>query len=139
MSALSVALVLLSAVAHAGWNLLAKRVGADTRGLAFAWLLSALSVVLWAPVGIGALVLTHAVPAPQALAWIAGSATIHLVYFVALQRGYRHGDFSVVYPVARGTGPLLAPGIIKTASFIVVAPPLRLRRACAELGERPAI
>ena len=39
---------------------------------------------------------------------MAGSGVIHAVYFAFLQRGYRDGDLSLVYPLARGTGPLLA-------------------------------
>jgi hypothetical protein len=39
---------------------------------------------------------------------IAVSALLHLGYFVLLQRGYGVGDMSVVYPLARGTGPMLA-------------------------------
>jgi len=43
-----------------------------------------------------------------ALWLIAGSGLIHVGYFFLLLRGYRVGDLSLVYPVARGTGPLLA-------------------------------
>ena len=49
-----------------------------------------------------------------------GSGVLHAVYFACLQRGYRDGDLSLVYPLARGTGPLLA-----TVAAVVV------------LGERP--
>ena len=37
-----------------------------------------------------------------------GTGALHAVYFVLLQRGYAAGDLSLVYPLARGTGPLLA-------------------------------
>ena len=43
-----------------------------------------------------------------ALGFIAGSAALHLAYFLLLQQGYRIGDLSLVYPLARGTGPMLA-------------------------------
>lgn len=43
--------------------------------------------------------------------FLAGSAVIHTIYFLLLSRGYREGDLSVVYPIARGTGPLLAGAI----------------------------
>ena len=33
---------------------------------------------------------------------------LHLLYSISLQTGYRHSDLSVVYPIARGTGPLLS-------------------------------
>jgi len=67
----------------------------------------------------GALVL-YAVPAvlqvqlgTRALSWAGvafavGSGVLHSVYFTTLQRGYREGDLSVVYPLARGTGPALS-------------------------------
>jgi uncharacterized membrane protein len=50
-------------------------------------------------------------------ACIAASGLIHLAYSLALQRGYRVADLSVVYPIARGTGPLLS----SLAAFIVFA------------------
>ena len=37
-----------------------------------------------------------------------GSGVLHALYFVLLQRGYAAGDLSLVYPLARGTGPLLS-------------------------------
>lgn len=40
---------------------------------------------------------------------MAGGALIHLPHFLILQRGYREGDLSLVYPLARGTGPTLSP------------------------------
>jgi drug/metabolite transporter (DMT)-like permease len=42
------------------------------------------------------------------LAFVGGTAVLHVGYFLSLQRGYSVGDLSVVYPLARGTGPLLA-------------------------------
>ena len=58
---------------------------------------------------------------PTGMAYALASAVLHVAYFLSLQRGYEHGDLSVVYPVARGTGPVLA----------TVA-------AVALLGERPS-
>ena len=103
------ALVLTAAVLHATWNLLAKRAqGADT--VAFVWLTTALSTTIYVPVVAVWLIV---VPLRQPLtaldlAFIAGTAVIHSAYFLLLQRGYRVGDLSLVYPLARGTGPLLA-------------------------------
>jgi drug/metabolite transporter (DMT)-like permease len=108
MSSLALALVLIAAVLHATWNLIAKRAGGDVHFP----LLCALGVaVLWAPAGAAALWLSWHDPArplgvPQWTA-IAVSAVLHIVYFHCLLRGYRESDLSVVYPVARGTGPLL--------------------------------
>ena len=105
LTAFALLLVLSAALLHALWNLLAKRARG---GIPFTWLFSLLTVVLWAPV-----IAVYIFVWRPALDWLAllfmlGSATIHLVYFLVLQRGYRHGDLSVVYPLARGTGPLLA-------------------------------
>jgi drug/metabolite transporter (DMT)-like permease len=44
----------------------------------------------------------------EGIAFMAGSGALHALYFVLLQRGYREGDLSLVYPLARGTGPLLS-------------------------------
>ena len=69
--------------------------------------LTFLSAALYAPAG---LTIAAHTPRPDAIGWvfIAGSGVIHVVYFVVLLRGYRRSDLSVVYPVARGTGPLIA-------------------------------
>jgi drug/metabolite transporter (DMT)-like permease len=101
----ALALVLLAAVLHASWNFAAKRAGGDSR---FA-LLSALGVVLfWAPVA--AWMGWQELPLWGWRQWlaVAASAILHLGYFTALLRGYRASDLTVVYPVARGSGPLLA-------------------------------
>jgi drug/metabolite transporter (DMT)-like permease len=118
MSPEVLALVVAAAFAHAGWNLLAKpAVG----GPAFVWLCAVAGTVLYLPVVVLALAAD-----PDALGWgavglMAGSGLLHAVYFALLQRGYAVGDLSLVYPLARGTGPLLSA----TA-------------AIAFLGERPS-
>ncbi|MBB2909034.1 drug/metabolite transporter (DMT)-like permease [Streptosporangium becharense] len=107
MSSLALALALASAVAHASWNLMSKQ-AAHADDVVFVWLVVTASTVLWAPVAAGYLLLGGTFPTPAGLAAIAGSTAVHVVYFMLLQRGYRHGDLSMVYPIARGTGPLLA-------------------------------
>jgi drug/metabolite transporter (DMT)-like permease len=102
------ALVLLSAVLHATWNLWTKQLGSDYRGPTLMWLLTGLSAALYAPVGLGSLALGTWRPGWDVLPWIALSAVLHVAYFLLLLRGYRQADLSLVYPVARGTGPLLA-------------------------------
>lgn len=99
-------LVVVAAVAHAGWNCFVKRVASG--GAAFVWLTAACSTVLY--LSLAALVVLHAgLPPPHiGLLGVLVSAVLHLAYFVLLQRGYAVGDMSVVYPLARGTGPLLA-------------------------------
>lgn len=97
--------MLLAAGAHAGWNLLAKTA---TGGAAFVWLGVVSGVVIWAPALVLALVVAPGEMGAEGVAFMAGSGVLHAIYFVLLQRGYRHGDLSLVYPLARGTGPLLA-------------------------------
>lgn len=105
MSALALGLVMVAALLHAVWNVAAKHAGASHT---FPLLCSLLLALLWAPIAwwAGAGVLGSWSP----LAWtlVAVSGITHLVYFRVLLRGYRESDLTVVYPVARGTGPLLS-------------------------------
>jgi len=101
-------LVLASAVVHATWNLWTKQLGPAVRQASLLWLLTAISSVCYAPFAVATMAHTHWSPTPSALALILGSAWIHVGYFFLLLRGYRAGDLSLVYPLARGTGPLLA-------------------------------
>jgi len=105
VTAFALALVLSSAVAHATWNLFAKRARG---GVPFLWLALTLAIPLYAPVAIAVLILTGPRIGPLELLWMLGSAALNVAYFIFLQRGYRAGDLSVVYPLARGTGPVLA-------------------------------
>ena len=111
-------LVLAAAFAHAGWNFLAK--GAEG-GAAFVWLAALIGTLIYLPV----VVIVHAGTTGQfrleALGLMVGSGVLHSIYFVLLQRGYATGDLSLVYPLARGTGPLLSGAA-----------------AIAFLGERPS-
>lgn len=105
MTPLALAIVLVAAFAHATWNLAAKKSGG---GLSFVWLTGLVSVGFYAPVAA-----TYALwlrPDFPRGAWllILGSGLIKTAYSLLLQRGYRHGDFSLIYPLARGTGPLLS-------------------------------
>ena len=101
-------LVLGSAVIHASWNLWIKQLGPGVRSAPLLWALTALSAVAYAPVAVGVLVSGAWRPDAASLALVVGSGFIHVGYFVLLLRGYRAADLSLVYPVARGTGPLLA-------------------------------
>lgn len=104
MSPTALALIMTAAVAHAVWNLAAKRAGSG--GTTFVWLGSVVSAILYTPIGI--IVLAHAsAPITTWLYTAVISGIIHTAYFVLLQRGYGVGDVSVVYPLARGTGPML--------------------------------
>jgi drug/metabolite transporter (DMT)-like permease len=104
VTTLALALLLLAAVAHAGWNLIAKQAGDK---LAFLWCSTLASAVLFLPLGAW-LLLTQPV---RPLGWpiLAASACLEAAYFWSLAQAYRHGDLSLVYPVARGTAPLVVP------------------------------
>jgi drug/metabolite transporter (DMT)-like permease len=98
-------LVAIAAVAHATWNLTIKAAG--TSGTRFLWLTFVVATVAVAPFGIVSLV--HVGPRlPLLLLLALGSGILQITYFLTLQRGYRLGDVSVVYPLARGSGPLLS-------------------------------
>ena len=120
MTFFALVLVLAAAVFHATWNLLAKRVGAG--GAVFVWLFGAFSVLIYAPLALGVILLQVPHLGVAQLVFMFGSGALHLGYFVVLQRGYAVGDLSLVYPLARGTGPLLA-----TVGAVVL------------LGERPGV
>lgn len=107
MNPWALVLILVAAVAHASWNLLSKK-ASQADGIVFLWLVAAASSALWAPVFAGFLLITGTPVTWGQVAVVCGSLTLHLGYFVLLQRGYGHGDLSMVYPVARGTGPMLA-------------------------------
>jgi len=98
-------LVLVAAFAHAAWNLFAKTAEGGTT---FVWLSALAGVVLYLPALVVALVVAPGRLGAVALGFMVGSGLLHSLYFVLLQRGYRDGDLSLVYPLARGTGPLLS-------------------------------
>ena len=105
LNALALVLVLASSFLHATWNLLAKR---TKGGAPLVWLYDVLSVVFYAPLVAILVIVQHIHLDFIALGLMGVSGLIHLVYFLTLQRGYRVGDLSLVYPLARGTGPFLA-------------------------------
>ena len=106
MPTLAIALVLVAAVLHAGWNVLLKTSN-DTLGTAVR--LQAFGTAVLLPIGIWAW-FAHGRPAiPIEAIWLAlGSGLLEAVYFVCLASAYRRGDLSLVYPLARGSAPLLA-------------------------------
>ncbi len=98
-------LILAAAAAHAGWNLLAKQAAG---GITFVWLCGVAGVTIYAPAALIQLLIAAGRLSWAGLGFMAGSAVLHAGYFNALQRGYKLGDLSLVYPLARGTGPLLS-------------------------------
>ena len=104
MTALALLLILAAAFIHAGWNFLLKRSGG---GNAFVWLFGSMSALIYAPLAAAILWWQQ----PQ-FGWVhyglmSASAALHTCYYMLLDRGYRSGDLSIVYPIARGTGPLI--------------------------------
>jgi drug/metabolite transporter (DMT)-like permease len=101
----ALALVLLAGLIHASWNIAAKKAGGDIRFAAFT---TAIVIVAWGPLGLW-LAWRH-VPGwgPREWVLIAASALLHSGYYLFLLRGYRKADLTVVYPLARGSGPLLS-------------------------------
>jgi drug/metabolite transporter (DMT)-like permease len=100
--------VLFAAACHAGWNALIK-VGLDP-----------LSTTTLISVGSGIVALAFAplvdMPASGSWPWLVASVVIHLVYFASLIESYRTGDLGQVYPIARGSAPLMTASV--TSIFI---------------------
>lgn len=119
MSFLALSLILLAAILHATWNLLVKKVAG---GVTFQWLFGVLSSVLYLPLVFILIVSSRPVFGARELVFVGGSSLLHSLYYFVLQRGYRAGELSLVYPLARGSGPLVA-----TAAAIVF------------FGERPGV
>lgn len=105
MSPLAFALVLAAAGIHASWNFLVKRMGA---GAAAMWMYGMLSALCYAPLASWLVLARRPQVGIAGYGFMVGSAVLHIGYFLFLQRGYREGDLSIVYPVARGTGPIIA-------------------------------
>ena len=99
------ALILLAGVIHAGWNIAAKKANGDVR---FSFQTSVFNMLIWAPVGIT--LGWNVVPGWGFTEWgfVVLSGVLHIFYFIVLLRGYRRSDLTVVYPLARGSGPLLS-------------------------------
>jgi drug/metabolite transporter (DMT)-like permease len=124
VDAMVTAAVLTSALAHAGWNAIAAAVEDK--------------VVSFTVLGLGSLAVTVpmlawvAVPPAQSWPFLLASAGIHVAYNLLLMQSYRLGDFSQVYPLARGTSPLVVTviaavfvgerlGGVQTAGILVVS------------------
>ncbi len=106
MSLAPLALVVLAAFIHATWNLLAKRAAAA--GPVFVFAYNVVACFAYGPWVVWLLIhdtLSWSIPIGMC---IIASGLIHLAYSLCLQRGYQVADLSVVYPVARGSGPLLS-------------------------------
>ena len=97
--------MVLAGLIHASWNIAAKKAGGDSRFAAFSGFVN---ILFWAPLGLWLGV--RQLPGWGWTEWllVAASAVLHTCYFVVLLRGYRKADLTVVYPLARGSAPLLS-------------------------------
>ncbi|HXG40062.1 MAG TPA: EamA family transporter [Candidatus Limnocylindrales bacterium] len=102
-------LVAVAAVLHVGWNVVLKT-AADPLVVAARSILAS-ALVLVPAVAAGWLVAGRPAIPLEAVVVAAASGVVETAYFVFLSEAYRRGDLSVVYPVARGTAPLLAVAI----------------------------
>jgi drug/metabolite transporter (DMT)-like permease len=103
----AIALILVAAVAHASWNLFSKQASA-AGAVCFVWLFFTVGAILYAPVAAVVLIVAHPRLSGLPAVFLAGTAVVHVGYALLLQNGYRLGDLSVVYPIGRGSGALLA-------------------------------
>jgi len=122
---LSVTLVVLAAaVTHAAWNAIAH--GIRDQLLAFG-LIGAGGILVAIP-----LVIVSPFPLSACWPYLLASIVIHVFYNLLLMRSYRHGEFGQVYPLARGTSPLVVtvlaavfaaerPSVAQVAGVLVVS------------------
>jgi drug/metabolite transporter (DMT)-like permease len=106
MDSLVFAAVLFAAACHAGWNA-AIKTGLDP-------LTSTVLITTGAGLVSLALMPFAGLPPAAAWPWVAASVAIHLFYFIGLSEAYRTGDLGQVYPLARGSAPLMTAGVTAT-------------------------
>lgn len=140
MTSQALLLVLGAAFLHATWNYVAKRAGG---GFTFTWLFGLLAVVLYAPVAVYSFVYMQSEFGLPHLGAAIVTGLLHLIYYITLQKGYAVGDLSVVYPLARGTGPLIATlGAVallgERPSWLAVAGALSIAASAFFLAGGPA-
>ena len=109
MDPIIIAIVAVSAILHVAWNVRLKTAGDPLRAATIGMLAATVAIV---PAGLVAWWWAGqpAIP-PEGVALGVASGVIEAGYFILLSAAYRRGDLSVVYPIARGTAPLLAVGI----------------------------
>ena len=99
MDPIVLSLVLAAALLHASWNALVKAGGDPFVRLAVVNAVGGLCAV--------PMLFLVGLPAPDSWPYLFGSVVVHHAYYLALGYGYRFGDLSHVYPVARGVAPPL--------------------------------
>src|SRR6185436_17153766 len=97
MSLTALTLLVVAAALHTGWNLLVKRAGEKQ---IFTWWAMVVGTACFAPL------LVFSAPLPATIwPYVLTSALVETLYYLALLRAYTIGDFSLVYPLARGAAP----------------------------------
>ena len=105
MTIYALALVITAAILHASWNYLLKKCGGGIGVLALSAIVATTALT---PFSLYLIFANDVDFTPLNLVAIVGGGVLHLIYFLLLDRAYRSGgDLSVVYPLARATGPLL--------------------------------
>lgn len=105
MPSIGFILIIFSAICHATWNYTTKKIKSNTT---FIWLFSTISSVIYLPFALTSLFVYEINFQFFFILFIMGSAVLHSAYFILLNKGYRCGNLSVIYPLARGTGPLFS-------------------------------
>lgn len=109
MDPVIVGLVAISAVLHVAWNVRLKSAGDPLRTATIGMLAACVGIV---PLGVVAWLVVGSPDLPlDGLALGVLSGVVEAGYFILLSAAYRRGDLSVVYPIARGTAPLLAVAV----------------------------
>jgi drug/metabolite transporter (DMT)-like permease len=105
MSGIALGLVLVAAFLHAGWNFLAKK---SRNKMAFIWWFLLIATIGYLPMFLFFLPRINGV---TAAGWgcIVATGVLHAMYFWFMGGAYERGDLSLVYPLSRGSGPLLVP------------------------------
>ena len=156
MSPTAITLILIAAIAHASWNLFGKQASV-TGAVFFTWLMAGLATAAYAQAVAIAVIWTRPHLTTANWLFMAGTGVLETGYFLFLQTGYRLGDLSVVYPIGRGTGALLAalagivllgerPGIVALAgigcimaSIVVIGLPARQAGGDARAARQPSV
>jgi drug/metabolite transporter (DMT)-like permease len=105
MSVQALLLVIAAAILHAAWNLVTKQVNGR---LPFFWVIGLFSSAICMPFVSWHISRQSVEVTPTVWLFALVSAALHSVYFLVLQAGYRKADLSVVYPIARGSGPFIS-------------------------------
>ena len=105
MTIYALALVITAAILHASWNYLLKKCGGGIGVLALSAIVATTALT---PFSLYLIFANDVDFTPLNLVAIIGGGVLHMIYYLLLDRAYRSGgDLSVVYPLARATGPLL--------------------------------